>query len=514
MIINRFSSIAAVAALVFGWATAAQAEVRLPHVFGDHMVLQRDMKVPVWGWADPGEKVAVTIGKQTAKTVADANGKWKLALEPLAAGGPLTMTVEGENTVKLTDVLVGEVWLCSGQSNMAMTVNRCKDFEQEKATANCPEIRMAKVANRFAKELKDDCEAKWIVCSSETVGSFSATAYFFARELNKELGVPVGLINSSWGGSPVEAWTSMTVQAALQDIQPVLKKWRTRAAEFDPAKAQAAYEAALERWQQAVNKAKAAGKEPPRKPRAPEDPGNSFRAPSVLYNAMIYPLAPYAIRGAIWYQGEHNAGDENARLYGEQLEAMVANWRVLWKQGPFPFYYVQLPNFKAPQQQPSQPDGWVVVQEQMLKSLRIANVGMAVTIDLGEARDIHPKNKQDVGKRLALWALAKTYGKDLVHCGPIYKSMSQQGDKIRIEFDHTGGGLAARDGGPLEGFAIAGSDKNFVWAEAKIDGPSVVVSSAEVPNPVAVRYSWAANPKGNLINREGLPASPFRTDAW
>ncbi|MHC4399866.1 MAG: sialate O-acetylesterase, partial [Planctomycetota bacterium] len=506
--------------LVGGIVSAARADVRLPAVFSDHAVLQCDAPVPVWGWADGGEKVTVSIAGQSKQTTAGVAGKWSLRLDPMAAGGPHELVVEAGNTIRLADVLVGEVWLGSGQSNMAMTVARSANAEEEIASAKDPKIRMFTVERSTATEPQEDCQGQWQVCSPETVGQFSATAYFFGRTLRERLGVPVGLINSSWGGTPVEAWTSLEAQRSVPAIEPVLAPWEKQIADYDPDAAQAAYEQALARWKKAAEKAKttekakAAGRKPPRRPRPPADPRTAPHRPANLYNGMIAPLVPYAVGGAIWYQGERNSRDELSRLYGSQLQTLIANWRDLWGQGDFPFGFVQLPNFMAPQQEPSETTGWVMVREGMLKTLSLANTGMAVTLDVGEAGDIHPKNKQDVGKRLAFWALATTYEQDVVACGPIYKSMSGRNGRITIAFDHVGGGLVARGGGPLRGFAVAESDRKFVWAEAEIEGDTVVVSCPKVDRPVAVRYAWANNPDANLTNRAGLPASPFRTDDW
>jgi len=501
-------SLAVVLALGLG-ALPARAEVRLPGFFTDHMVLQQKMPVPVWGWADPGEKVVVSLGDQKVETTACPKGKWMVKLQPLAAGGPYVLKVEGKNTIELKDVLVGEVWLASGQSNMAMTVRGCRDFEKEQAAADLPQIRHVTIARRPAETPQDDCEGQWEVCTPETVGGFSATAFFFGRELHRELGVPVGLINSSWGGTPVEAWTSVKAQQAQEELKPLLESWEQRLASYDPEKAKQQYEQALARWKDAAARAKAQGKPAPRRPRPPADPRLTPHRPGNLYNGMIAPLCPYAIRGAIWYQGEANAG--RAQTYGLQLATMIRNWRADWGY-EFPFAWVQLPNFMAPQKQPSE-GGWAWIREQMLQTLQVPNTGMAITIELGEASNIHPRNKQDVGKRLALWALATVYGKDIVYSGPIYKGMKRQGEKIILSFDHVDGGLVAK-GDKLRGFAIAGKDRNFVWADARIEGDQVVVSSPQVKEPVAVRYGWASNPDCNLYNKAGLPASPFRTDDW
>jgi sialate O-acetylesterase len=500
--------------LVLCTASLATAKVELPSFFSDHMVLQQQAPLPVWGWADPGERVTVTLGDRAATARADAAGKWQVALPELPAGGPHSLQVSGDNALQIQDVWIGEVWLCSGQSNMAMTVSRAADFEQEQAAADYPRIRMFTVDRTAAQTPQDRCQGTWQVCSPETVGGFSATAYFFGRTLHRELDVPVGLINASWGGTPVQAWTSLAAQQAVPEVQPILDGWQQQLDGFDAQQAQAAYEAQREAWRQRVTKAKQAGQQPPKAPRPPEDPRTSPHRPANLYNGMIAPLAPYAIRGAIWYQGESNASRYEPILYGRQLATMIANWRQVWGQGEFPFAWVQLPNFRTPQEAPVQTDGWVLVQEQMLKTLAVPNTGMAVTIDVGEAGDIHPKNKQEVGRRLALWMLGTAYGQDLVYSGPLYKSMSSRPGKIAVTFQHVGQGLQTR-GDQLKGFAIAGQDRQFRFADAEIVGPdTVLVSHPEVSEPIAVRYAWASNPDCNLVNSADLPASPFRTDNW
>ena len=495
-------------------ASAASADVKLPGVFGDHMVLQRGVAVPVWGWAEPAEKVSVTLAGQTKTAAADQSGKWTVKLDAIPAGGPHVLKVEGNNAVELADVMLGEVWLCSGQSNMAMSVGGSANRDAEIAEAKYPGIRMMTVARVPAETPQDNCQGEWKVCSPDSVAAFSATAYFFGRKLHRDLDVPVGLINSSWGGTPVQSWTRLDDQRARPELKSMLGSWDERIAQYDSPAAKEAFQKQLAQWEELAEKAKAAGKNPPRKPRPAADPRLSPHRPANLYNGMIAPLVPYALRGAIWYQGESNSGNDDAGLYGLQLSTMIGNWRQVWKQGDFPFLWVQLPNFRAPQQQPVETSGWVIVQNEMLKTLSVPNTGMAVTIDVGEAKDIHPKNKQDVGKRLALWALGTTYGKDIVYCGPLYKSMKTRKNKIVIQFDHVGGGLVAKDSDTLEGFAIAGENKRFVAAKAIIKPDRVVVSSREVESPVAVRYAWASNPDCNLYNDAGLPASPFRTDDW
>jgi sialate O-acetylesterase len=497
-------------------APAVRADVKLPGVFGEHMVLQRETPVPVWGWAEAGEKVTVTFAGQSQTATADSAGKWSIKLAALpAAASPQTLKVQASNTLEFSDVLVGEVWLCSGQSNMAMTVNGVLDKVAELAAANWPQLRMLTVARKTAEQPQENCTGAWQVCSPQTVGGFSATAYFFGRELHRQLNVPVGLINSSWGGTPIQAWTSLPAHTAVPELAPLVTSLTKAIDSYNPAAAKERHEKQLAKWKEELEQAPdqaARDAQNRRKPRLQEDPRLAPGSVGRLFNGMVVPLAPYAIRGAIWYQGEANAG--GAALYGLQMRTMITEWRTLWQQGDFPFLFVQLPNFMKPQEKPSETNGWPLIREQFLQTLAVKNTGLAVTIDVGEANDIHPKNKQAVGQRLAQWALAKTYGKTVVACGPLYRSMQPAGNKITLAFDYVGEGLAVREGGKLKGFAIAGEDRKFVWAEAQVVGQTVVVSSPDVAAPMAVRYAWANNPDCNLINQAGLPASPFRTDDW
>jgi len=493
---------------------AARADVSLPAIFSDHMVLQRNVSVPVWGWADPGEKVTVNLAGQTRSATADGSGQWQVTLGELSADTPLTLTVQGHNTLAIQDVWVGEVWLGSGQSNMQLSVNDVRNAGQEKAAANFPQIRMFTVARHPATTPQTNCAGKWVVCSPQTVGNFSATAFFFGRELHQKLSVPVGLIHASWGATPIETWTSMPSQEAKPELAPVLKHWqatlRTPATE---AKVQAQYASALTAWTNSVEKLKAAGQPAPPQPPPPTDPRLDKNYPANLFNGMIAPIIPYAIRGAIWYQGENNTANNLARLYSIQLPVMIQDWRQRWNEGDFPFAWVQLPNFTAKTTNPAEFSNWSVVREGMLQSLSVKNTGMAITIDVGEAAQIHPKNKQAVGHRLALWALAQVYGQAIPFSGPLPAGQTIEGGQINLSFTHTDGGLVAPKG-ELKGFAIAGADHHWVWAKASIEGDHVVVSSPDVPSPQAVRYAWAANPDANLFNGAGLPASPFRTDDW
>ncbi|MBM4087953.1 MAG: sialate O-acetylesterase, partial [Planctomycetes bacterium] len=450
---------------------------------------------------------------QMETAVADAAGTWSVRLGPVGVGAASVLTIRGKNVVEIRDVLVGEVWLGSGQSNMAMTVNGCINRDAEVAAADLPQVRMFTVDRKTAEEPQEDCQGSWQVCSPETVPRFSAAACFFGRELHRQLDVPVGLINSSWGGTPIQGWTSVKAHEAVPELAPMISALQRAIETYDPELAKERYEKQLAERKERQGKAKAEQKAAKRAaPRPPQDPRLAPGSPGRLFNGMIAPLAPYAIRGAIWYQGEANAG--GAKLYGLQMKTMIAEWRQLWGQGDFPFLFVQLPNFMAAQQQPSETGGWPLIREQFFRTLSaVPNTGMAVTIDVGEAGDIHPKNKQEVGRRLAQWALAKTYAKDVVASGPLFHSMRKQGDKIVVEFDYSEG-LAARDGGALKSFAIAGDDRKFVWADAIIEGGAVVVFNPSVSSPSAVRYAWANNPDCNLVNGAGLAASPFRTDDW
>ncbi|MEP3478084.1 MAG: sialate O-acetylesterase [Fuerstiella sp.] len=508
---HRILSAVAIFAFMFG--STANAELQLAALFSDSMVIQRDQPVKVWGWATAGSEVKVAIDGQQHIATADDRGKWTTDLSKMPAGGPYTLTVSDDtDTVTIKDILVGEVWLCSGQSNMAMTVARSKNAAKETANAKHPQIRMFKVTSGHSMAPKEKCAGEWTVCRPSTVGNFSATAYFFGRRLHKELNVPIGLINSSVGGTSVESWTSMPAQSKVAAIQPRLDAWKASDSKFDAATAKTKYEAALARWKTKVADARAKGNKTPRKPSLPTAPRNDRNYPANLFNGKINPLVGYSIKGAIWYQGENSSGRGFSHLYGDQLSTLINDWRSRWGRGDFPFAWVQLPNFRAAQKQPSETNGWSLVQEGMLKTLSLSHTGMAVTIDVGEAKDIHPKDKQSVGHRLAQWALADVYQKDMIAMGPIYHSSKIEGSKVIIDFKFADGLMSKTD--KPEGFAICGPDKKFVWADATIDGNSVIVSSKQVSEPVSVRYAWAANPKFSLFNKAGIPASPFRTDEW
>jgi sialate O-acetylesterase len=660
MNINR-KTLAAFVFLLFSMASAVHADVRVPSIIGDNMVLQQGRKARLWGWAEPGERVTVSFRGDKATATADARGHWEVFTGPHKAGGPFELTVAGRNTLNFKNVLVGEVWVCSGQSNMEWSLANAQDGAKEAAAADYPFIHLFTVAKKTSATPLEDVEGRWVVTTPKEAASFSAVGYFFGRELYQRLKSPVGLIHTSWGGTPAEAWTSRETLAASAVLKPILDRYDKQLA--DLPRLQREYDTARVEWerqyvtQDTGNKGEAegyakpehntvgwqemkvpqlwesagldvdgvvwfrrelevpaawAGKDLTLKLGAIDDfdttyfngervgstgpdtpsawtalrryrvPGSLVRAgrntiavrvfdrvggggfgggemslapaggtnaealelagawrykeeatfpsrridysrqpqapgpanpnsPTVLYNAMLAPLTPYTMRGAIWYQGESNAG--RAEQYRTLFPAMIRDWRTAWNIGDFPFYFVQLANWKT-RPQDSIDSEWAELREAQTLTLRAApNTGMAVAIDIGNPDDIHPRNKLDVGLRLARWALADTYGWKLEKSGPLYASYKVEGDKVRITFKHAGG-LKTRDGAAPASFYVAGADHKFVPAEARVEKGEVVVWSREVPAPVAVRYGWADNPPANLYNSEGLPASPFRTDDW
>ena len=493
--------------MLFVFLTAASADVKLPSIIGSNMVLQQDAEVPIWGTADQGEEVIVSFNGQKVSAKSCSKGNWMVYLNPMKTGGPYNMTITGKNKIKLDNILIGEVWVGSGQSNMAMSIRSSNNADEEIANAKYPKIRLFSVKRIVAEKPLEDCEGEWVECSPEVIGGFSAVSYFFGRSLYKAKNIPVGLIHTSWGGTPAEAWTSRPFLMSSLDFAPILERYAKAVEKYPEAKKE--YDEKYAEWEKEAKKLRAEGKKVPRGPRSPFGPGHPH-APMGLYNGMIAPIVPYAIKGAIWYQGESNAG--RAYQYRSLFPTMIKSWHSAWNQGSFPFLFVQLANYMEIKDQPGESD-WAELREAQLMTLNMKNMGMAVIIDIGEADDIHPKNKQDVGYRLSLAARNIAYGEDIVYSGPVYRSMRIVGNKVRLNFCHVGGGLTAK-GGELKGFAIAGKDRNFFWANAEIKGDKVVVRSPEVANPVAVRYAWADNPVCNLYNKEGLPASPFRTDIW
>jgi sialate O-acetylesterase len=642
---------------------SAAAELRLPALIADHMVLQQQMTVPLWGWAEPGKQVTVLASWSLSKpvsSVADKDGKWRVTLDTPQAGGPYRIEFKtAEDAMTVDNVMVGEVWVCSGQSNMQMGLKRedpwtkgVFNYKSEIAAADYPNIRLFAVTRKIADTPQVDCEGFWSPCSPETVAGFSAVAYFFAQKVHQETGLPIGLIHTSWGGTPAEAWTSERALKKLPDFMPVLEQLKLSDDAIETLKQE--HEQKMAKWSTDLDQAVAkvspdahrtdaddAGWPVMKLPTLWEAAGHDgldgvvwFRkkidipadwqgknltlelgpiddldttyvngtkvgevttyswsylkpriytvaadvvtsgtitiavkvtdntggggiygkpdqlkiypvgqtenavslagdwkyfiavdlkefdlmpvssaivknqnTPTLLYNAMLAPIIPYGIKGVIWYQGESNAS--RAHQYRQLFPTMITNWRTDWAQGDFPFYFTQIAPFEYETE-----DICPELQEAQLMTLSLANTGMAVTTDIGNIRDIHPRNKQMVGRRLARWALAKDYGKtDLVYSGPLYRSMQKEGAKIRIHFDHTGSGLMAL-GGDLKHFTIAGTDKKFVEAAAEIDDNTVLVYSEQITDPVAVRYAWSNTAVGNLYNFDGLPASPFRTDDW
>ncbi len=524
---NRTSRVVMlVAAAVLLACGPVLADVKPAGVFGDHMVLQRERPVPVWGTAAPGEKVTVQFAGQTRTATACKDGRWRVNLAPLKANAiGNRLTIAAANTVTIKNVLVGEVWLCSGQSNMEWPLRGSLNAAEEIAAAKYPSIRLFNVPGHVARMSPQTAvSAPWAPCTPASATSFSAVGYFFGRRLWKELGVPIGLIGSNWGGTRIEPWTPLVGFKRIPELKDIV----AQISRFDlstPA-AKAAYAKRLddvEAWLGAARKAVAAGKHPNALPQLPRVGGGD---PTAIYNGMVHPMVPFAMRGAIWYQGESN-GSEGESYY-HKTRALVEGWREVFENPELAYYLVQLADFRSSPDSPAGGDGWAMIREAQRKCLTIPHTGMAVITDIGAARDIHPKNKQDVGYRLAQWALHQTYGKAaLVPSGPLYKSMKVEGKSIRLAFDHVGSGLMVGErkqglaptkevvGGKLGRFAIAGSDKKWYWADAKIDGDAIVVSCKQVPKPVAVRYGYCMNPVGaNLYNKEGLPASPFRTDKW
>jgi sialate O-acetylesterase len=453
-------------------ALPACADIKLPAIISDHMLIQQQMPVRVWGKAAPGEAVSVEMAGARASSVADGSGKWEAYLPPSNAGGPFEMTIAGANRITVHDVLVGEVWVGSGQSNMELPMTRVNNADQEIATADFPQIRLFTVKKKISDAPLDDVEGAWSACTPASVRNFSAVGYFFSRYIHRQRHVAVGFIHTSWGGTPAQSWTTKPTI----DSNPLLKNVN-------------------EDWAKAV--AAAAAKTPP--------PAPSPNQPAGLWNAMVAPITPYAIRGVLWYQGESNADAAHAFGYRHLFRAMIEDWRREWAQGDFPFLFVQLANFETTAD-------WPVLRESQTDALSLRNTGMAVIDDIGESKDIHPKNKQDVGKRLALAAQAIAYGEKVEYSGPMFRQVTRDAAGLRVWFDHTGSGMQPRGGGDLQGFEIAGADGRFVPAQASINGPTVVVSSSEVKDPVRVRYAWANDPKATLENREGLQAGPFRAE--
>ena len=490
----------------------ARANVSLPDVISSGMVLQRNQRVPIWGTAEPGETVTVKFAGQSRTATAPANGKWLIKLEPIRANAtPAVMIISGKNTIELKNILVGEVWLVAGQSNMQRLLSETANGDGAIAAANHPLIHLFNVSRQVAFKHAPPPLATWAACSPHSVKEFSAAGYYFGVELENELHVPVGLINASYGGSQAEAWTPVEYLLASADLRPTVE--RKKIWDEERPRVRAEYDQALKKWRADSDKAVAAGARPSPSPAVP-DALREYRIAASIYDGMIAPLIPFYIRGAFWYQGESN--EARAQQYAMLLPTMIKAWRERWGEGNFPFGIIQLPNYRDPNLQPAD-EAWSHVREaQRRTAVSTLHTGLIVTIDIGEAHDIHPKNKLDVGKRMARWALADVYGQKLTSSGPMFREAKISGARIILKFDEAGSGLKLRDGDKLDEFAIAGADQKWHWANAKIVGKDVIeVWSDEVPQPLAVRYAFNNNPRHpNLTNDTGLPAAPFRTDTW
>jgi len=509
--------------VAFGTVSSHAAE-RLANVFADNMVLQRDIAVPIWGWSEKGQVIKVSFADQDKTATADESGRWMLRLDPLPASKePRQMTVTGSTTQVVNNILVGDVWICSGQSNMSWFLQDSTNGKAEMSAANDPNMRFLRVSQTNSPfPLEDsDLRLSWEICAPVRENMWmTAVGFYFARELLKEVDVPIGLIGANLGSTCIETWIPISGFRSVPELgDPVDLHYKE-------------FLAGMRKWLSEADASMSSGEVVPNMPVDLISSGD-FQQPAKCFNGMINPIIPFAIRGVIWYQGESNGAEGES--YFHKMKALISSWRTLWNQDhgasgkgrDFPFYFVQLANF-----QPSNPDNpaggetWTRLREAQLRALSIPNTGMAVAIDIGEAENVHPANKQDVGRRLALWALAKNYGKEVAYSGPLYKSHAVEGNKIRIAFEHVGRGLcvAEKKGladsvelltGQLKCFAIAGDDQKWRWADAVIDGDTVVVSHPDVPAPVAVRYAFALNPgEVNFYNKDGLPASPFRTDQW
>lgn len=497
-----FKSILPLVLLIL-FQNASVAQLWVPALFTDNMVLQCDMEVPVWGRTTPGEKVSIQIGKSQVETFANSEGKWKVSIGPLNAGGPYEMLISGEDSIRIRNILAGEVWICSGQSNMAMEVRSCQNAEEEISAADYPAIRHFQAKRSKASTPQEELSPSgggtsswlntWEICDSSTVGHFTGSGYFFARELHRARNVPVGIIHASWGGTTAEAWTPTDTLHNDPALRDILRDWP----EYNNDEAWLTSE--YEKFAKELESARQEGRDLPL----------YFNQPSVLYNGILAPLIPFGIRGVLWYQGESNA--YRACQYRDLFPAMITGWRRKWNQGNFPFLFVQLANYHF------EPQVFPELREAQTMTLDLPATGMAIAIDIGDSADIHPKNKQEVGRRLFLAARKTAYGEELISSGPVFKKMFIDEDKCWILFDHVGNGLTAKGNDELKGFSICGPDSVFREAKARIDGQQVVVWSEDIPNPKAVRYAWANHPGDcNLYNKSGnevcLPASPFRTD--
>ena len=517
---RHFVLLALVAFTVWPCSTGL-ADLKLPSFFSDNMVLQREKPAAIWGWADANQEVVVAFAGKVEKTTADESGKWRLHLPALntRTDGSSLVVESGSDRVEIKNVLVGEVWFASGQSNMDFILLKTHEATQDIAAANHPGVRMFLAANTPAAEPQNDIRGQWHISTPESAGKFSAVAYFFAKRVHEETGVPVGILKSSWGGKRCECFTSREAMLTSEHGKKMIADLDQLATEYDAEKSERVHKNALAKWKEktaavrAFNKGKdkADRKRFPRQPKKAKPVYQNERNPTVLFNGMINPFVGYTMRGAIWYQGEANAKPDLAELYQDMFTLMIQDWRNRWSDD-FAFYFVQLANFKTPTAEPGVASDWATLQNLQRLTLSLPGTGMATINDVGAAKDIHPKNKKTVGNRLALWALKNQYGKNVVASGPLYNSHQINGNEVTIKFEHVGSGLKSRDGKPLQRFEITGDGTTWHWANAKIVDDSVIVSCPDVANPVAVRYAWAANPEGaNLVNSEELPTSIFET---
>ena len=497
---------------VTAFAAIVCANVSLPDIISDGMVLQQNQKVPIWGRADAGETITVRFGGQSKNTTAGSDGEWFIKLDPMKANTtPTTMTISGRNTIELRNILVGEVWLVAGQSNMQRLLSETDNGDAAIAAADHPLIRLFNVSRQVAFKHAPPPLGRWQASSPQSVKEFSAAGYYFGVELEKELHVPIGLINASYGGSQAEAWTPVEYLLNSTELRPTVE--RTKIWDEERARVRVDYDEAIKKWRADADKAAAAGARPSPSPAVP-DALREYRIAASIYDGMIAPLTPFYIRGAVWYQGESH--EARAQQYGILLPTMIKAWRERWAEGEFPFGIVQLPNYRDPKPEPAD-EPWSHIREaQRQTAISTPNTGLIVTIDIGEAHDIHPKNKLDVGKRMARWAMVDVYGRKMTKSGPMFREARHAGSQMLIKFDEVGGGLRLRDGSELGEFAIAGEDRKWYWANARIVGKDTVqVWSPEVKKPLAVRYAFNNNPRhANLTNETGLPAAPFRTDDW
>jgi sialate O-acetylesterase len=496
-------------------APVLRAELKLPAIISDHMVLQQKQTNPIWGWDTPGTKVTVTFAGQNKSGIAGSDGRWEVKLDPVNANAtPQSISINGSTNRRIEDVLVGEVWMCSGQSNMGFTLQSDWNGDIEAAASKLPNLRLIKVPQVGTQELQNDFKGEWKASAADSAKSFSAVGFFFGRYLHEILGIPVGLIDNSWGGSAAEAWVRRESLEKDPRFKLLMENTVKKESDSQSEKAKADFEASTAKWKEQVEKMKAAGLKPgqqlPRAPQSPDQWLHGNQRPGNIFCGVVNPTLGYGIKGVVWYQGESNAS--RAWEYAQLFPFMIEQWRKEWKQGDFPFYWVQLADFKPEVPEPGDSD-WAELRESQTKTMKLPNTGQAVITDLGEGKDIHPKNKHDVAARLVRWALVKDYGMQFPYRSPEFKSMEIKGNKATITLDCFGSILRPFDVQEVIGFTVCGEDK--VWHRAKgtlVGKDKVEVSSDKVEKPVAVRYAWADNPVCNLFSNEGLPVTPFRTD--